>query len=429
MSDDTPSVTKSGAIYALIVLILVNSVNYMDRNVISVLAPLIQKDLSLSDSQLGIIGGLVFALFYAIMALPIGAAVDRFTRKYVLSAGIVVWSAAVFCSGLAGGFWTLFAARAVTGTGESSAHPSGVSLLGDYFSQKVRTIAIAVFQMGVPLGAGIGLIVGGILAKKYGWQTTFFIYAVPGIILIPLILLTKNPVRGVQEGLTEERQGVSSQDFFAKIKKILSTKTLIYHYIATALIQFGIQGYGFWMPTYLYRERGFDIAAAGKLAGMAMLVGGIVGALGGAIVADLWFRKDKTARLKVQTIAATLAIPFMVASYFVVSNALLIPAIFLAVILSVAMFPILSAVIVDLVEPQDRGVGMALLLLLQTGIGFSAGPWLVGIISDRTESLVNGLLILPVAYVLVIVMGMIAIRLFPKDYQAIQKRIAQIRGK
>jgi MFS transporter, Spinster family, sphingosine-1-phosphate transporter len=427
MSDKSPSMTKSHAIYALVVLVIINSVNYMDRAVVSVLAPLIGKDLSLTDTQLGVIGGLAFTLFYAIMALPIGAAVDRFTRKYVLSAGILVWSAAVFFSGLAGSFGTLFAARALTGAGESSAHPSGVSLLGDYFSQKVRTIAIAVFQMGVPLGAGIGLIVGGILAQKYGWQKTFLVYAIPGVILIPFILLTRDPVRGAQEGLTAaDRQGVSSQDFFTKVGKILSTKTLIFHYIATALIQLGIQGYAFWMPTYLVRERGYDIAAAGRLAGIAMLVGGIVGALGGAIVADLWFRRDKTARLKVQTIAATCAIPFIIVSYLAVSNGSMVAAIFIAIILSMAMFPILSAIIVDLVEPQDRGVGMALLLLLQTGIGYSLGPPLIGWISDLSASLFKGLLIVPVAYLLVIVMGIVAIRFFPADYAAVQARIARM---
>jgi MFS family permease len=427
MSDNSASVTKFQAVYALVVLVLVNSVNYMDRSVVSVLAPLIQQDLSLTDTQLGLIGGLAFTIFYALMALPIGAAVDRLTRKYVLSAGIVVWSAAVFLSGLAGSFGSLFVVRALTGTGESSAHPSGVSLLGDYFSKKVRTIAIAVFQMGVPLGAGVGLIVGGILAQKYGWQTTFFIYAIPGIIILPFILLTRDPVRGGQEGLTAaDRQGVSAQGFFATIGKILSTKTLIFHYIATALIQLGIQAYAFWMPTYLVRERGYDLAAAGKLAGIAMLVGGIVGALGGAIVADLWFRKEKTARLRVQTIAAAAAIPFVIISYIAVSNAILIPAIFMAIILSIAMFPILSAVIVDLVEPQDRGVGMALLLLLQTGIGYSLGPPLVGLISDLSDSLFRGLLIVPVAYLLVIVMGILAIRRFSADYAAVQARIARM---
>jgi len=426
MSDTPSSVSKFSAIYALVVLVIVNSINYMDRTVVSVLAPLIKQDLSLTDTQLGFIGGLAFTLFYALMALPIGAAVDRFTRKYVLSAGIVVWSAAVFLSGMAGSFGSLFVVRALTGTGESSAHPSGVSLLGDYFSQKVRTIAIAVFQMGVPLGAGIGLIVGGILAQKYGWQKTFFFYAVPGIIVIPLILLTRNPVRGIQDGLTAaDRQGVPGRDFFGTVGKILSTKTLIFHYIATALIQLGIQAYAFWMPTYLVRERGYDIAAAGKLAGIAMLVGGIVGALGGAIVADLWFRKDKTARLKVQTIAAAAAIPFVIVSYIAVSSSILIPAIFLAIILSIAMFPIHSAVIVDLVEPQDRGVGMALLLLLQTGVGYSLGPPLVGLISDLSDSLFRGLLIVPIAYVLVIVMGIFAIRLFSADYAAVHARIAR----
>jgi len=427
MSDTSSSASKAGAIYALVVLVLINSINYMVRAVVSVLVPLIKEDLMLTDTQLGVIGGLAFTLFYAIMALPIGAAVDRFVRKYVLSAGILVWSGAVFLSGLAGSFGSLFVARALTGAGESSAHPSGVSLLGDYFSQKVRTIAIAVFQMGVPLGVGVGLIVGGIIAQKYGWQRTFIVYAIPGLVLIPLILLTKDPVRGAQEGLTaDDRQGVSSQDFFTKVGKILSTKTLIFHYIATALIQLGIQGYAFWMPTYLVRERGYDIAAAGRLAGIAMLVAGVVGALGGAIAADLWFRRDKTARLKVQTIAAAGAIPFIIISYVAVSGSFMIPAIFLALILSMAMFPILSAIIVDLVEPQDRGVGMALLLLLQTGIGYSLGPPLIGWISDLSSSLFKGLMIVPVAYALVIVMGIFAIRLFSADYEAVQARIARM---
>lgn len=128
-----------------------------------------------------------------------------------------------------------------------------------------------------------------------------------------------------------------------------------------------------------------------------------------------------------QTIAAAAAIPFVIVSYVAVSNAILIPAIFLAIILSIAMFPILSAIIVDLVEPQDRGVGMALLLLLQTGIGYSIGPPLVGLISDMSDSLFRGLLIVPIAYLLVIVMGIFAIRRFSADYAAVQARIARMR--
>jgi MFS family permease len=427
MSRTSSSVGKGHAIYALIVLILVNSVNYMDRYVVGILFPLIQKDLLLSDTQLGLLGGVAFTVFYALMALPMGYAVDRFTRKYVLGIGIFLWSIATFCSGVAGRFITLFIARAFTGTGESSAHPAGVSLLGDYFSQKIRTIAIALFQVGVPIGAGLGVIVGGILATKFGWKQTFFIYAVPGIILIPFILLMKEPVRGASDGLTAaDTEKIALEGFWTKIKKILSVKTLIYHYIATALIMFGSQGFNIWLPTYLNRVRGFELEAAGKIAGVGLLIGGFVGALGGAIVADRLFRKDKKARLKVQTWAALLAIPFMLIVLFTTKNFLLIPAVFMAIILSVAMFPILSAIIVDLVEPADRGVAMALLLLLQTGIGFSLGPLTVGAISDHTGSLMSGLLVLPFSYLLVVLMGIMGMRYILSDYESVQKRIAKI---
>jgi len=425
MNDQPSQVSKRHTTYALIILVLINSINYMDRYVVSILLPGITEDLSLTDTQAGLLTGLAFALFYALMALPIGMAVDRFVRKYVLAAGILVWSFATFASGLVGRFASMFAVRALTGAGESSAHPSGVSLLGDYFSQKFRTTAIAIFQMGVPIGAGLGLILGGILVERFGWRQTFFIYAAPGVILIPLILMMKEPIRGASEGLTEkDSENIMSEGFWTKVRKILSLKTLIYHYIATALIMFASQGFSMWLPTYLIRERGFTEEFAGTITGVGYLIGGFVGALGGAIIADRWFRRDKKGRIKVQSLAALLAIPFVFIALFRTNNAILIPGILMAIILSIAMFPILSAIIVDLTEPQDRGVAMALLLLFQTGIGFSLGPTVVGWISDLTGSLMLGLLAMPTAYLAVTAMGLLAMRHVVPEYEAVQEKIA-----
>jgi len=423
MDPKKTTVSTSHAAYGLIILLLINSVNYMDRYVVSILLPLIKSDLALSDTELGLIGGVAFTVFYAVMALPMGWAVDRFIRKYVLTFGIFIWSLATAFSGLASSFSTFFIARAFTGTGESSAHPSGVSLIGDYFSQKVRTIAIALFQIGVPIGAGLGIILGGILAKNLGWRSTFYIYAIPGILLIPFILFMKEPVRGSSEGLSIDKKARAGfAGFINTVIKILSSKTLIYHYAATALIMFGSQGFNFWLPTYLNRVRGFELEAAGKIAGIGMLVGGFVGALGGAIVADVWFRKNKKARLLVQTWAALLTVPFMLLTLLTTSTPIMITSIFFAIILFVAMFPILSAIIADLVEPGDRGVGMALLLLLQTGIGFSLGPLVVGAISDASGSLVSGLFVLPIASILVFILGILGLRHILEDYERVMAR-------
>ena len=166
-----------------------------------------------------------------------------------------------------------------------------------------------------------------------------------------------------------------------------------------------------------------------------MLVGGVVGALGGAIIADVWSRKDNTARIKTQALAALIAIPFMFLVLITQSKSILISSIFIAIILSVAMFPVLSAIIVNLTEPQDRGVAMALLLLFQTGIGFSLGPAFVGLVSDifdhlgYANSLIYGLVVLPLSYIAVVIMGILALRHFRSDYEKVQKRIADLAKK
>jgi len=431
MADNSSSVSKGQAIYALVILVLINSVNYADRYVISILLPRIKEDLALSYTEAGLLTGVAFTVFYAVMAFPLGLSADRFKRKYVLAAGIFVWSIATFASGLAGRFATLFTARALTGTGEASAHPSGVSMLGDYFSPKVRATMIALFQMGVPIGAGLGFILGGILVDpnkyNYSWQTVFFLFAIPGILLLPFIFFMKEPVRGGSEGLTaEDSEVIKIEGLWTKITKILSIKSLRYHYAATALIMFGSQGFNMWMPTYLQDVRGFADANAGKILGIAMLVGGVVGALGGAIISDIWSRKDIKARVKTQSLLAAFAVPFLFLVLLTQSNSILIASIFIAMILSVAMFPILSAIIVNLTEPQDRGVAMALLLFFQTGVGFSLGPFFVGLVSDIFGSLTAGFIILPLSYIAVVVMGLLALRHFKSDYETVQKRISDL---
>ncbi len=428
MSQTKSHIAKGHALFALVVLVLINSVNFMDRAVVSVLVPLIQNDLGFSDTQMGIIGGLAFTLFYALMALPIGFAADRYTRKYVLSIGLVVWSVATFFSGLASSFWMLFAARAMTGTGESSAHPSGISLITDYMSQRLRAMAISIYMMGVPIGMGLGLIAGGILAKKYGWQMTFFVYAIVGLVLVPLVLLIKEPVRGGQEGFTSsDSERFNTESFRQKAKRILSSKTLIYHYAACMFIQLGAQGFVFWIPSFLVRFRSIDVATAGKIVGGGLLVGGLIGALGGAAISDYLFRTDKKARLKLLVLAGALSIPLMIATLLVTSKGLLILFLFLTILINISAFPILNTVIVDLVTPQDKGVAMALLLVIQTGIGLSFGPPLVGYVSDSTGSLLTGLFVAPVSVFLFMILSLIAARHVVEDYRMVQEKIAELK--
>jgi len=411
--------TPGQARYALILLALINSVNYMDRNVVTILFPLIKKDLSLSDTELGLIGGLAFTLVYALAAIPLGWATDRFSRKHVITGGIFIWSLATFFSGAAGRFSTFFIARSFTATGEASCHPCGVSLISDYFSPKVRTTAIAIFQLGIPLGAGIGIVLGGVLAAQYGWRTTFYIYAIPGLVLIPFILLMKEPVRGEsEESLDKKVLNESEESFMVGVKRILKSKSLRLQYSAALFAQLGMMAFSVWMPTYLIRMRGFDINQAGKIMGIAFLVGGIVGTMGGGAIADRWFKTDKTARVKVQTLALGLGIPFLLIALLVDSKIALIPSIFMGSILAMSCYPVCTSIIVDLLKPKERGVGMAFLLIVQNGIGLTLASFLVGAISDASGSLLYGILIAPVSMFVALIFSARLKNTFLFDYES-----------
>lgn len=412
----TNPTTQGQARYALVVLALINAVNYMDRNVVTILFPLIKKDLSLSDTELGLIGGLAFTLVYAVAALPLGWATDRFSRKHVVSGGILIWSIATFLSGIVSRFSTFFIARSLTATGEASCHPCGVSLISDYFSPKVRTTAIAIFQLGIPLGAGIGIVLGGILAAEYGWRSTFYIYAVPGLILIPFVLFMKEPARGESEESPEIND--SDESFWVGVKRILNSKSLRLQYTVALFTQFGIMAFSVWMPTYLMRMRGFEINQAGKIMGIAFLVGGIVGTLGGGTIADRWFKTDKTARIKVQSIALGLGIPFIVIALLVDSKAALIPSIFMGSILAMSCYPVCTSIIVDLLKPKERGVGMAFLLIVQNGIGLTLASLSVGAISDASGSLLYGLFVAPISMFVALIFSILLKNRFLIDYES-----------
>jgi MFS family permease len=410
----------------LAVLTLVNTVNYMDRNVINILLPRIRDHLMLSDTELGLLSGAAFTIFYAAAALPIGWAVDRFPRRIILVGGILVWSVATFGSGAAASFAVLFAARAFTGSGEATAHPAGISLIGDLFTARNRTIAIAIFQSGVALGGGIGVIVGGHLTAAYDWRTTLMIFAMLGVLLAPVVLLVREPVRGAAERMRAGQAITTTPGYAARLAKFARTRTLVLHYAATAFIMFALQGYAVWMPSFLERYRGFDLRQVSNLAGMATLVGGIVGGVLGGLLADWLYRRDRRGRLVLQTAAAALAIPCMAVTVLVPSNVAIVAGLFGAMILLVLMFPILSAVIVDLVEPGDRGTAMSILLLVQTGIGFSLGPLAVGGISDLTSDLAIGLLAPPAALVVVVALGILAITSVGRDIEDRLRRQAKL---
>ena len=421
-----PESGRRGAFLVLAVLVLANTVNYMDRNVINILLPRIRDHLMLSDTALGLLGGAAFTVFYAVAALPVGWAVDRFPRRLILAGGLVAWSAATFLSGAAATFGQLFAARALTGSGEATAHPCGVSMLGDLFSARRRTIAIAIFQAGVALGGGIGVILGGQIEARTDWRTTLMIFALGGALLVPLVVAIPEPVRGESDRIGAGARTTTTSGWIATMGKLLGTRTLVLHYAATVFVMFALQGYVVWMPSFLERVRGFDKEAVSNLAGAATLVGGVVGGIIGGWLSDLWYARDRRGRLFLMAAASILAIPCMLSTIVAQGHTVIVAGLVATMILLIAMFPILSAVIVDLVEPGDRGTAMAILLLAQTGLGFSLGPLAAGSLSDATGRLDLGLAVAPAALAVVAVFGIAASASVRRDIEARDTRTASM---
>ncbi|HMJ13987.1 MAG TPA: MFS transporter, partial [Polyangiaceae bacterium] len=181
--------------FLLLVLTAVGTVNWADRQVVPILFPGIRKDLNLSDTELGVIGGLAFSLIYALSSFAFGYAADRHVRKYVMAFGLVVWSMATAASGLADGFWSLFWARFFTGIGEASLYPCALSLIAERYAPTRRGRALGIFAAAAAIGGGLGIGLGGRLAETLGWQKVFFIYGGVGLLCLPLLLALHEPKR------------------------------------------------------------------------------------------------------------------------------------------------------------------------------------------------------------------------------------------
>ncbi len=228
--------------YVLVVLILVYVFNFVDRQIISILAEDIKADLGLTDANIAFLYGTVFAVFYAIFGIPLGRLADIWIRKNLIAAGLVGWSAMTALSGTAKSFGSLAVFRIGVGIGESTATPSAFSMLGDYFSPKLRATAMALYSTGVYIGSGVGLVIGGLVVDNWnnayadgnapfglaGWQAAFFAVGIPGILLAGWVWTLREPIRGLTEGLiVKDTHPHPFREAFKELMAVLPPLTLL----------------------------------------------------------------------------------------------------------------------------------------------------------------------------------------------------------
>ena len=367
--------------FLLFTLTLVSTINWADRQVVPILFPGIKADLGLSDTELGIIGGLAFSIIYAVSAFVFGFLADRGSRRNVILFGLVSWSLATAAGGVATGFWSLFAARFFTGIGEASLYPCAMSLVADAFTPERRGRAIGILGASTAIGGGLGIGLGGRLAEAIGWREVFFVYGAAGALVLPLLLLMKEPAR---PPMAEDEE---HEPPLRIVKEALGDVRLLAIWGAGSLMIAAALGWVSWAPTYFVREKGFDMGEAGMLFGAAQLIGGVVGSLIGGRLGDAFRARRFAGQLEVSALAALISVPLVALALFDISHALLVLAAVVSPLTIFAYFPNLQTMVAEIVPARRLGLTFAVHVLFLGGIGAAVGPFLVGWTSDTVGSL------------------------------------------
>jgi len=361
-------------------LVLVYTFNFIDRQIVGILAVPIKADLGLTDTQLGLMGGLAFALFYTALGIPIALLADRSNRTTIMTVALVTWSAMTAVCGYAQNFWQLFLARLGVGVGEAGGVAPAYSLVADYFPPHQRARALGVYSFGVPIGSALGIVFGGFIAHHVDWRTAFIVVGAAGVVIAPVFKwVVREPVRGRHDA----QGGAGATVGLGEVLRVLAGKPAFWG-LSLGAAASSMIGYGlfFWLPSFFVRSHGMSLLDASAYFGAILLVGGIAGIWMGGWAADRFGAVRRRAYAIIPAVAFLATVPFYVgavtSSSLVASFALfLIPT-----ALGLAWLgPVLSA-IQHVVPPGMRATASAIFLFVNNLIGLGLGTVALGALSD-----------------------------------------------
>ena len=369
---------------ALGMLCLVYVLNFLDRQLLSILAKPIQDSLHLTDSQLGRIGGLYFALFYCLISIPVGWLADRSNRVHVLALACGLWSAATVACGLSAAYPQLVASRMAVGVGEAGGVPPSYAIITDYFPPGRRGAALGLYNLGPPIGQALGVAFGASIAAAYSWRHAFIVLGAVGILAAVAVLgFVREPVRGgLDTRAANAPAGAGKAGFLATVKMFSSSPQLLLISLACGATQIITYGAGNFTTLLLMREKGMTLQEVAVyfaiLVGVCMC-GGI--AISGRIV-DRFSRVSRRAYALIPAVALACAAPLFLG--FIYARTWPIALLFLAAPTALNYFYLSTAVtfVQEEVRPDQRVLSGALLLLVMNLIGMGVGPTFVGAVSD-----------------------------------------------
>ena len=369
--------------YVLFILFLAYTVNIIDRAILSLLLEPIKAEFVLSDTELGLLGGFAFAIAYSVLGLPLGAWADRWIRKNVLAICIAGWSIATALCGTAIGFKTLILARIGTASGEAGCSPAAHSLIADYFKLEKRATALSFFALGIPAGTFLGNLIGGFGNDAFGWRWTFVLGGAPGVLVALLVWFT---VKEPQRGLSDEKPHNTDEPAptIGETIGFLARKRAFVHLtLAAAMHSVAWYSGSVWNAPFLQRSHDLTSSQTGGILGTVALIAAL-GTFFGGVLSDRLskWRNDRRWYMWLPGLGCLLMIPFQFISYLGGDLGYVVPSFAVMLILGSLFFGPSFAMTQGLAAPRMRAIAASILLFMQTIIGLTVGPWLVGLVSD-----------------------------------------------
>lgn len=415
--------------FVLGMLTFVYILNFLDRQLIGILAKPIQDALGVSDTQLGLIGGLYFAMFYCFIAIPVGWFADRTSRVGVLSLACAIWSGATVACGMAANYGQLVVARMMVGFGEAGGVPPSYAIITDTYPPGKRAAALGIFNLGPAIGAALGVAFGAAIAERFGWRIPFIIVGAIGIVTALIVwLLVREPERGATD-ITRSVQDTEKAQFWPTVRMFLTHPILMLAALGSGATQFVTYGLGNFAVLFLMREKGMVLSEVAIWYALVLLVGMGGGMVVSGRVIDRMTRKSRAGYALAPAASLAVAMPFYLGFIWAPSWPLALT--FLAVVMVFNYFYLSASValVQEEVKPNQRVLAGALLLLIMNFIGLGLGPTWVGFASDwftaqgSAHGLQSALYTLTPFYLIAIALFLLlARRLRLEDNQAVQVR-------
>lgn len=380
-----PAASTAYRYYVLAILVLVNTVNFIDRTAISILAPSIREEFQVSNTVTGLVMGIAFTFFYATLGFPIARLLDTRNRRSLLAGVLVVWSGMTALCGAAANIVQLFLFRVGVGIGEAGAGPASHSLIADYFRKLQRPTAIGFFSLGVPLGNFLGILIGGQLVTEIGWRWTFFWLGVPGVVVALIVWLTvREPARGGMD-TAEDAKALRAGDEIPlreSIRYLWGKPT--FRIMAYAAAPSALCGYGmnFWIPSFLIRVHEVTQAQVSLPFGLALGIGGGLGAMAGGAITGRAAQRDLRAFL---TLPAYTMVIFAIALLTAVWTSSLTVSYLALSVAAFTQFYLMGpffAIVQRLAPLRGRAVSTAFFFFILSIVGLGIGPAYVGGLND-----------------------------------------------